>query len=427
MNLVKAVSLYSLIGFLNPAINFFLAPFLSRYLTPEDYGLVSLFNTYITLMTPVISLLAFSVLSVEYYKEKSPEVFASKFVSIQIIPVVNFLILGILSWFCFDSVSGLMELKGLDRKWGVIILLVAFLGIYIETLFSFLIIAKKVVLYTVFSLVRLFVETGLTIYLIVYSRQGWEGRINSALLTSVLLFIIAILYFKERGYLKAVIRKKYIIEGIRYGLPLILHTIGKVVINQSDRLFIAKMEKDVGEVGVYTMGYNIGMVVLITVTVLSNVLTPFIYERLANLTEHGKIQIVRMSYLFALATLLVLLALMPVAWFMFDYLIDPSYSGGRKYVFWTGLSYFFWGCYLIFCNYVFYYGKTTLLARLAILSIICNAAFNYIFIGQFGPIGASYATTLSFLIISVIVAFSANKLIRLPWFDRRIFQFKRTV
>ncbi|HEX7905927.1 MAG TPA: polysaccharide biosynthesis C-terminal domain-containing protein [Chitinophagaceae bacterium] len=419
----KHFTLYTIVGFLNPAINFFLTPLLSHHLLPADYGLLSLFNTYITLVIPLISVVAYALLSVEYYKEKDPAVYASKFVSIQIIPVINFIWMAILGWSLFYQYADVIELRNVDRIWVVVILLISFSTVYVDTLFTFLVIQRKVGLYTVYCIVRVLLEAGLTIWFIVYRGMGWEGRILSAFIISIIFFLLALLYFRKQGYFKGSIQWKYIRLGIMYGLPLILHTVGKVVMNQSDRLFITKL-RDIEQAGIYSIGYTVGSVIMIVVNVFSNLLTPYMYERLANLTEKAKIQLVKMSYLFAGGTFTILLLLIPVSEILFTYFIDQKYREGSRYVFWIGLSYFFWGCYLLFSGYIFYYNKTRLLGQMAIVTIGCNILFNYIFISRFGAIGAAYSTTLSFFIVFVIVAYRANKMISLPWFKKITFSIK---
>ena len=423
LRFLKHLSLYTIVGFLNPAINFFLTPLLSHYLLPADYGLLALFNSYITLLIPLISIVAYALLSIEYYKEKDANTYASKFVSIQIIPVVNFIWMAILGWSLFYQYSDAIELRNVDRIWIIVILLVSFSTVYVDTLFTFLIIKRRVVLYTIYSVLRALLETGITIWLIVYKGYGWEGRILSAFIISLLFLVLAILYFRRQGYLRGEIRWDYIKAGIIYGSPLILHAVGKVVMNQSDRLFITKL-RDIEVAGIYSVGYTVGSVILILVNVFNNLLTPYVYERLANLTEKAKIQLVKASYLFGAATLVILLLLIPVSKLLFSQFIDPKYIEGSRYVFWIGLSYFFWGCYLLFSGYIFYYNKTKLLAQLSIVSIGCNILFNYLFISKVGAIGAAYSTALSFLIVFIIVAIKANKLVALPWFKRHTFSIR---
>ena len=70
MQFIKQISVYTFVGLFGAAINFFVMPVLSRYLLPADYGLLSLFNTYITILVPLISLSANNLLGIDYFKEK---------------------------------------------------------------------------------------------------------------------------------------------------------------------------------------------------------------------------------------------------------------------------------------------------------------------------------------------------------------------
>jgi O-antigen/teichoic acid export membrane protein len=215
------------------------------------------------------------------------------------------------------------------------------------------------------------------------------------------------------------VKKKYLKAGILFGLPIILHTLGKFVTNQSDRIFIAKMVS-IKEAGIYNIGYQVGMVILIFVNAVTSFIQPFLFERLSNLTEKAKIEIVRVSYLIILGMLALLLLLTFVTPFFFYYLIDKSYLGGRIFVFWTGLGYFFWAIYVVFAGYIFYLKKTKILGYLSILNISLNLVLNYFLILKFGPIGASYATCISYFVIASIITIVATSFYSLPWLKARL-------
>jgi O-antigen/teichoic acid export membrane protein len=79
------------------------------------------------------------------------------------------------------------------------------------------------------------------------------------------------------------------------------------------------------------------------------------------------------------------------------------------------LSYFFWGIYILFAGFIFYSKKTNQLAYLALLNVILNLILNYYLILSFGPIGAAYATCISFMIVALIVIWRVTILFKLPW------------
>jgi O-antigen/teichoic acid export membrane protein len=414
MRFLKHLSLYTLVGVIGAAINFFVMPVLSNYLAPGDYGLLSLFNTYVTILIPLISISAYSLLTVEYFKEKDKSVFASKFISIQFLPVFTTIPLVIITWLFYGKFADDLEIGNTTVKWGYIVLLITLFSIYFDQFFNFLILEKKAVLFTIYMLAKVSIEVLLTLYFVVIKGWGWQGRMYSWFVTSGLFFILGFMYFQRQGFLKGTLRWKYISEGLIFGAPLVLHGVGKFVVNQSDRIFIAKMVS-IDEAGVYNVGYTAGMLVMIVVNAFFNFYNPFLMERLADLTEGRKIELVKMGYLYGLGCIILLLLVILLTPIFFSYFINKRYHSGANYVFWVALGYCFWGGYMLFSGFIFFFKRNSILAWLAIFNVLSNLLFNYVFIKYFGAIGAAYATALSFFLVFIVVAQRTQKLLPLPW------------
>jgi O-antigen/teichoic acid export membrane protein len=418
MKFLKHISVYTFVGFFGAGVNFFILPVLSHYLEPADYGLLSLFTSYVSILLPLIGFMAYSFLNIEYFKTRDKKEFASKFVSVQFVPVLPFMVMSAFAWIFFYRVNHLLELENMSRLWGLLLIFLAFATIYIETLFNFLIFQKKVGLYSVATIVKVIVEMGLALFFIVNLKMGWQGRIYAWGIVTLIFLVIGLMYFKKQGFLEGKIQWPLMKEGILFGLPLILHTIGKFVINQSDRLFITKMIS-LDAAGIYNIGYTIGTVVLILITAFFNFYGPFLLERLSDLNETKKLQIVKMSYYFVIGMVVLMIGIRVMTPLVFRYFIDHRYIEGTNYVFWVGLSYCFWGGYLLFTTYISYYKQNRILGWLAVINVVLNCLFNYWLIKMYGAMGAAYATALSFFIVFVLVAYEANKLIKLPWFRFR--------
>ncbi|SHE68298.1 lipopolysaccharide biosynthesis protein [Flavisolibacter ginsengisoli] len=426
MKFLKQLSLYTLVGVLAAGINFFVMPVLSHYLSPSDYGTLSLFNSYITILIPLISLSANSLLNVEYFKGKSKDEFSRLFSSIQVIPFFTSAILAILSWQFFTQVNNEMELQNVGKNWGYIMIAIAFFTIYCDQFSVFLILGKKAGQFTLYSLFKLCIEISLTLYFVIVKGWEWEGRIYSSLITTGIFFCVSLVYFHKQGFINGVIRIQLLKEGLFFGAPLILHELGKFVVNQSDRLFIAKMVS-LSEAGIYNIGYTIGSMVMIIINAFFNYYSPFLMERLSNLTDDNKLQIVKMSYLYALGCIVILVGIQLFSSLFFRWFIDGRYVTGNRYVFWVALGYCFWGTYMLFTGFVTFYKRTKVLGWLALFNIFTNLGFNYWFIGLFGAIGAAYATALSFLLLCLIVGYKANQLVALPWFSFQKIKITRLV
>lgn len=182
----------------------------------------------------------------------------------------------------------------------------------------------------------------------------------------------------------------------------------------------------IDEAGIYNIGYQFGLVILLLVNALGNFYQPFLYERLSNRTKKGDYEIVKTIYLsiIGLLTLTVLLSLS--APLVFKIMIDPSYGKGVIYVFWTSLSYFFWGVYILFTGFIFFTKKTKVLGYLGIVNIFLNMVLNYFLIKHIGALGAVYATCISFFVVACVVVYYGSRTFKLPWMEfKKILKHER--
>src|SRR3990170_4673285 len=295
MKLLKTFSLYTFVGFLNAGVGFLILAVLTHYLSPADYGIISLMNTYVQILMPVIGLSTASFISVEYFNKKlQPDEFREMFSSVRSIPLLMlapFLVIFILG---YSTLPGIMELP-LSAYW--LLLPLTLFVLYGDNFKSFLVTTKRTWLFSITTLGKIFLEIPLTLLLIIYAHRQWDGRIYAWLITVIIYTLLSIYYYQKWKLLGFVIKKEYLRQAIVFGAPLILHQIGKFVINQADRLFLAKMIS-VEEMGIYSVGYQVGMVLLIVSSAFINFFSPFLFEHLNKDTEKDKLKIVKVSYLY---------------------------------------------------------------------------------------------------------------------------------
>ena len=68
-SLLKNASVYTVSNLINALIPFLLIPVLTRYLTPEDYGITAMMGVMIGFLTPFIGLSLHGSISVNFYKK----------------------------------------------------------------------------------------------------------------------------------------------------------------------------------------------------------------------------------------------------------------------------------------------------------------------------------------------------------------------
>ncbi len=410
----RTFSLYTFVGFLNAGIGFLLLPILTVHLSPSDYGIISLVNVYVMLFMPLVGLSASGYITVEYHNPKVGRgEFAKIFSSVRAIPLAGILLLSLIFLLCQTFLPGIMELPSL-AYW--MILPLTLFSLYTNNFSAFLATSKKANAFAATTVLKVVMEISLTLLLVVYIGLNWEGRIHSALATVFVFTIVSLFLFRKWNLLSFEINKEYIRKAILFGTPLIFHQIGKFVINQSDRIFLAKMVS-VNEMGIYSVGYQIGNVILIIVLAFSNFFSPFLYERLAKNTEQGKREVVKVSYAFIGGTLLAVIFLSLLTPLIFGWMIDERYAGGASYVIWVGLGYFFWGIYTIFSGYIFYSKKTKVLGWLAFVNVIINLLLNFLLITWIGAMGAAIATCISYFLVAVFMLLYVVRRYPMPWMD----------
>lgn len=411
MKQLKSFFTYSVGALITAGIPFFLLPVLTQYLTPEDYGILRLFSIYSIILVPFTSLMVSSLLSVELFTRQAKG-FSRLVSSIWPVPFVMgglFLLLTILFK---DTLAGWLEL---DADWLFLLPLIALLTVIVDTFMKMLVDQKKPMSFVSLSISRTLIELGLTLFLVTVLLWNWQGRVMAWMFVLAAMSIIGIVYIYRSGWLSESFDKGDLRMALAFGLPLIPHVIGRFVINQSDLIFISKMIS-VEATGIYGIGYQIGFVISIASGAFLNVFAPFMNERLANITERKKEEIVRMSWLFILGigTLSMLISLL--APYIFEFMLDERYIEGSRYVPWIALAYFFWGGYAVFARYIFFLKRTRIMSYLAIFNVICNLILNYILIKKYGAIGAAYATTISFFLVFIGVSIISNRLYPMPWF-----------
>ena len=410
--LIKTFSLYTFVGFLNAGIGFLILPVLTHYLSPADYGIIALMNTYVSILMPIVGLSTASFVSVEYFNKKlPPDQFRILFSSVRAIPLLMLLPFLLLFVFGYKVLPTILELPPL-AYW--LLLPLTLFALYGDNFKSFLVTTKRTWLFSITTLGKFFLEIPLTLLLIIYAHQQWDGRIYAWLITVLVFTLLSIYYYKKWNLLKFVIKKEYVRQAIWFGAPLILHQIGKFVINQADRIFLAKMIS-VDEMGIYSVGYQVGMVLLIVSTAFTNFFSPFLFEQLNKNSEAAKLKIIKVSYLFIFAMFGILVVLTWLTPSLFAIFISERFAGAAQYVFWIGLSYCFWALYLVFAGYIYYLKKSKILGYLAIFNVAINLSLTYLFIKIFGAIGAAYATCLSFFLVCTIIGFISNRLYPMPW------------
>lgn len=243
---------------LSRIIGFLMIPVYTHYLKPSDFGVYQLVGITLEVVGIMLSFGIASAVSRFYYDDKEvkdPNIVIST--ACVGIPIISFLVLGVLSLFSKHLAS--LVLEG-SEQW--IFIFLAFGTLWFNQQFhlvyTYLLVTQSSGTYLFLSLSKLTIALSLNIYFIVILRWGVLGLFTANLITAAIFSIVAypILLKRVGVNFSFSIAKKM----MRFGLPMIPGNLASLAVNSSDRYFIRAF-LSIADAGIYSLGYRLGSVV----------------------------------------------------------------------------------------------------------------------------------------------------------------------
>lgn len=417
--LFKTASIYIIVEFLNKSVPFILLPILTRYLTPDEYGTLSLFTVYIYILMILCSLGLTSSISVNFYKlhRSSIPIFNSTSFLIILCTCIFFLLTTLIFW------GVLTDLTGIPFFWLIMIFPIVLTNIYFLNYTNLLQMDMKPIRFSVFQLSKSFLEGILSIVFVVVFLRSWEGRAESMVIISSIFFFVIISFMIKDRYLtrKLYFSKKYAKDGLSFGLPLVPHQISYWIKTGLDRYLIAFLISKEA-VGIYSAGYQVGFSIFILVSAVNQAIVPYLYKKLKNKKEIDKYKLVKQTYKYFL--LLIILGVFTTVFIpqVLTFFLGDDYSEASNIIPFLCFSAVIHGMYLMVLNYIFYFKESKKLAIITFSTGLIHVLLSYQFIKLFNIQGAAIATFFSYSITLIFTWRLSNKVFPLPWFE--IFKIK---
>lgn len=410
--LFKNTFIYTFMQLINKGLPFFLLPILTTYLSPEDYGVLSLLNTSIGLISVFIGLSAAGIVNVHFFKDEKNELaklIANIFYILGFTFIISFLVTYLFRDFIYEKAS-------IEFTWVIIILIIALMqqitGINLTLWRS----EQRAKPFAIYEISETFVNLVVTLFLIIIIKLTWEGRILGIFTASLIFGILSVYFIIKRDYYKANFSKDKIKESLKFGIPLIPHQLalwGKAGV---DVLLITTL-LGASYTGIYTVGYQFASIISILIFSFFNAYSPYIYEKLKNINEYEKVKIVKNTYLLFIILFIITISLSYLITFMVPYIVGKEFIESRKYIFLFSIAFLFQGYYLLSGLYIFYAKKTHLISYITLSGTIIHIILSYIFIKQYGAIGAAYSSIISYFLTFIGTWYLSNKVYKMPWFD----------
>ena len=416
----KNASIYTVSDILNKLVPFVLLPVLTRYLTPSDYGIISMFSVFTSILGVFISLEMHGVISVKFFKISKEELKIYIANVLLIVSVTTMIVL--LTILIFHSYfSKLLELP---LEWLIIGIFVTLMTLFTTINLILWQSELKPIPLGIYQISQTIFNLTLSLVLIVGLGMGLEGRLIAISAASILFGFLSFSLLFKRNYVKLKLNKPYINDALKFGIPLLPHALSTWVRTGIDRVFLTMLVSTTAT-GLYTVGFQIASVIMVLATAFNKAYSPFLFEKLNGITINQKKNLVKYTYLYFLILLLLASFIGWATPYLFSFFLGKDYSESQKYVLWFAFGFAFYGMYSMMFNYILYTQKTIYLSYITFSIGLLHVGLSYLFITYYGTIGAVQASTIISLITFISVWWLSNKLFPMPWFEMKSIIFRK--
>lgn len=410
-------AVYLVSNILNAAIPFGLLPVLTRYLTPEEYGEVAIFQTLLGALMAFIGLSLYGAAGRKFYDGNLTNHDLRDFIGacLQILSLTTLITFAIL----FTFQSQFSQWLGIDEKWVLLAVITTSASMVAQIRLGQWQVRKKVKSYGALQISRSLLNVGLSLLLVTVFLQGSDGRITAQVVTASSFSLLALWLLKRDSLLKFFVwRPDYIREALRFGVPLIPHVGGMFLLTTVDR-FVINAKLGLDQAGIYMVAVQFGMALSLVFDAINKAYVPWLFERLKRDNESEKKQIVRYTYAWYCFILFGACIGFIVGPWLILFIAGENYAQAGDVVGWLILGQVFNGMYLMVTNYIFFSKRTGLLSVVTIFSGIFNVALLLLLITYFGLHGAAYAFCAAMAVRFLLTWGVANKRHAMPWFNFR--------
>jgi len=396
---------------LNAGIPFLLLPILTRVLTPADYGIVAMFGIVLSVFGAFTGLSVHGAIGVRYFQMEKKELaeYVGTCVGILVISTsVLFLLIAVFG-------SWLAGVSGVPSDWllaAVVLSGFQFLGNIRLSLWQVFGEAKK---YGTFQITQSLLNAAVSLVLILIVGMAWEGRVLGQSVAVMLFGIIALWWLLRDGLLRFPGGwHVHYRDALKFGVPLIPHVIGGLLIVAADRFIIVRL-LDVAHAGIYMVALQVGQALGLVTESFNKAYAPWLMKNLSKPTEALRVAIVRGTYLYFVLVFAAAAAFGLSAPMFLGFLVGESFRAAGELVIYIALGFAFGGCYYMVTNYVFFESKTKVLAAVTFVSGLVNIPLMFILVEHNGLAGAGQAFMWTHALSFIGTWWLAHKVHPMPW------------
>jgi len=400
---------------LNAGIPFLLLPILTRVLTPADYGTVAMFSLVLSVLGAFTGLSVHGAVGVRYFQLGKKELaeYVGTCVGILVVSTsVTFLLVMVFE-------SWLAKVSGVPENWLLVAVVLSGVQFIVNIRISLWQVSGAAKKYGAFQITQSLLNAIGSLILVLIVGMAWEGRVLGQSVAIILFGAIALWCLLKDGLLKkSATWRTYGLDAMNFGVPLIPHVIGGLVIATGGQFLVTNMF-GVSETGLYVVGAQVGAAMGIVSDAFVKSYGPWLYQKLKDESIVGRRFIVGITYYVVLLFLLLSAIASIAVIFIFPFIVGAKFMPAKFltvfFIFGNG----FVGMYYAIAGFFFFTSKTKFISIVTISSGVISIFAMWMLGDFFGLNGIALGYLLSQMIMLMLAWMLSNLVYPLPWFQIR--------
>lgn len=259
------------------ALAFVSIPVYTRILSVEDYGVVNVFLSSVGITSVLLTLNSEVAISRYYYEAKNEDDFKSFVGTSVFLASLIFVVTSFVGLLLLPFISNLLSFDYLLTISLVPVALYSVINSIFQQIYGVLLESKKIAIVSSVQIYLAFLLSVIAILCLPNKKYYGQvlGTVFSMLILGCYLVVQLKLYFHKS------FKKTYIKYILSYSLPYIPYTLSGIILTQFGRIIISKSD-GFSAAGLYSFAANIGMLMLILVSVTHQAWNPYYFKYMTN-------------------------------------------------------------------------------------------------------------------------------------------------
>jgi len=416
----KHSTIYTISNILTKAIGIILIPIYTRFLTVEDYGIISIVAPIVNAFLIIYTFGMRATYGRFFFDHKDRSREQKKTLGTIVIFVLALGLFGNILFTFFGESLFNRVFPGVDFY--PYILLGIWTGFFLLTFdmkMNIFRLRQQSLAYGIYSILKFASIVILTILMVVSLKMGALGKILSEFIICAAFFVLSfILIIKDIIFAFDVKKFK---ELLKYALPVLPHNLAGVIIALTAKYFL-NINDGIEAAGIYNIAFLIGSIMNIVVSSINLTWNPF-FMKTAQAKEEGEAKKI-FAQLTSYYVMAVIFLGMVIAFFAeeaISILTTPDYYAAVAIAPIIVFAYVIQGGYYILITKIFYVKKATwYLPVISVSAAITNIIFNAILVPRFGLAGSAWSFLVTTLFLITVTYFISQRVYPITYEYKRI-------